>query len=91
MTKMSGRRSEETVALLARWNEVEQRQHSQPVRAGLIGLRRYIEELETSGTLPRLRGGRINRCRLARQCGVHRNAIYNEKTIVELLARLDEM
>ena len=84
-------KNKEAVALLARWNEVEQRQHSQPVRAGLMDLRSYIEELETSGTLPRLRGGRINRCRLARECGVHRNAIYNDKTIVELLARLDEM
>jgi hypothetical protein len=83
-------KNKEAVALLARWNEVEQRQHSQPVRAGLMDLRSYIEELEANGTLPRLRGGRINRCRLARQCGVHRNAIYKDKTIVELLARLDE-
>jgi hypothetical protein len=55
-----------------------------------MDLRSYIEELETSGTLPRLRGGRINRCQLVRQCGVHRNAIYNNKAIVELLARLDD-
>ena len=83
-------KNKEAVALLARWNEVEQRQHSHPVKAGIMDLRSYIEELETSGTLPRLRGGRINRCQLVRQCGVHRNAIYNDKAIVELLARLDE-
>ncbi len=83
-------KNKEAVALLAQWNEVEQRQHSQPVKAGFMDLRRYIKELEASGTLPRLRGGRINRCRLARQCGVHRNAIHNNKAVVELLARLDE-
>lgn len=83
--------NKETIALLGRWNEVDQQLHSQPVRAGLMDLRRYIEELKMNGTLPRLRSGRINRCRLARQCGVHRNAIYKDKTIVKWLARLDGM
>jgi hypothetical protein len=83
--------NKEAITLLGRWNEVDQQLHSQPVRVGLMDLRRYIEELKMNGTLPRLRSGRINRCRLARQCGVHRNAIYKDKTIVELLARLDGM
>lgn len=83
--------NKEAIALLGEWNQLDQQRHRQPVRAGFMDLRRYIEELKVNETLPRLRSGRINRCQLVRQCGVHRNAIYKDKTIVELLARLDEM
>ncbi len=83
--------NKEAIALLAQWNETEQqRRHDQPVKVGLMNLRSYIEECMRKGKLPRLRGGRINRRRLAKECGVHRNAIYKDKAIVQLLERLDE-
>ncbi|OAN46354.1 hypothetical protein A6A04_20635 [Paramagnetospirillum marisnigri] len=76
----------ECIALLESFDAEDRNRASIEKRDDLAAFKRYLVEIRRQGILlPRMTGGRPNKCVIAEACGFHRNIFYSNPTVAAAL------